>query len=74
MTRESRSTLFSSEEGGEIVKNKHLLQLAFKLSCFTCKQNSVFPMQKLYTCIKPILENYTKIGGKKTTIMHYMQN
>lgn len=31
-------------------------------------------MQKLYTCIKPILENYTKIEGKKTTIMHYIEN
>lgn len=46
------------------MKNKRLLQLVFKLSCFTGKQNSVFPMQKLYTCIKPILESHTQTEGK----------
>lgn len=46
------------------MENKRLLQLVFKLSCFTGKQNSGFPMRKLYTCIKPILENHAQTEGK----------
>lgn len=52
------------------MKNKHPLQLVFKLSCFTCKQNSVFPMQKLHTCVKPIVENYSKTEGEKPAVIH----